>query len=149
MPNPRSRRSARGGQGTVQETVQGSDPATPLAGRLALAGVIAGASGIAMSQAAATALRAESSPVEAVATAVRDFTPGPVAVFLVHLVGAADKPLLLGGTAVVVLGICGYAASLMRRHPLLPDLVFFALDRDRAGRHPPAAAPRHRCRPWR
>ena len=41
--------------------------------------------------------------------------------------GAADKPLLLGGTAVFVLGICGYAASLMRRHPLLPDLVFFAL----------------------
>ena len=26
-----------------------------------------------------------------------------------------------------MLGICGYAASLMRRHPLLPDLVFFAL----------------------
>ena len=105
----------------------GERPGDPSRRRLALAGVIAGASGIAMSQAAATALRAESSPVEAVAIAVRDFTPGPVAVFLVHLVGAADKPLLLGGTAVVVLGICGYAASLMRRHPLLPDLVFFAL----------------------
>lgn len=94
---------------------------------LALAGVIAGAAGVALSEAAANALRAESSPVEAVAAAVRDFTPGPVAVFLVHLVGAADKPLLLGGTAVVVLGICGYAASRMRRFPLFPDLVFFAL----------------------
>jgi DMSO/TMAO reductase YedYZ molybdopterin-dependent catalytic subunit len=94
---------------------------------LALAGVVAGAAGLALSEAAANALRAQYSPVEAVAAAVRDFTPGSVAVFLVHLVGAADKPLLLGGTAVVVLGICGYAASRMRRFPLFPDLVFFAL----------------------
>src|SRR5680860_500227 len=53
---------------------------------LALAGMIAGAAGIALSQAAATALRAESGPVEAVAAAVRDLTPGPVALFLIHLV---------------------------------------------------------------
>ncbi len=96
-------------------------------GMLAVAGVIAGAAGLLLSQATANALSAESSPVEAVAAAVRDFTPGPLAVFLVHLVGSLDKPLLLGGTAVFVLGICGYAASRMRRHPLLPDLVFFAL----------------------
>ena len=95
---------------------------------LALAGVIAGAAGIALSQAAAGALRAESSPVEAVAAAVRDFTPGPIAVFLVHLVGSADKPLLLGGTAVRrardlrVRRLAGCAASRS-----LPDLVFFAL----------------------
>ncbi len=94
---------------------------------LALAGVLAGAAGLALSQAAASALRAETSPVEAVAAAVRDFTPGSVALFLIHLVREADKPLLLGGTAVVVLGICAYAASWMRRFPLLPDLVFFAL----------------------
>jgi DMSO/TMAO reductase YedYZ molybdopterin-dependent catalytic subunit len=105
----------------------GEWPVDPSRKMLALAGVIAGAAGIALSQAAAGALRVESSPVEAVAAAVRDFTPGPIAVFLVHLVGSADKPLLLGGTAVAVLGMCGYAASLMRRHPLLPDLVFFAL----------------------
>ena len=105
----------------------GEWPADPSRKLLALAGVIAGAAGIALSQAAAGALRVDSSPVEAVAAAVRDFTPGPIAVFLVHLVGSADKPLLLGGTAVAVLGMCGYAASLMRRRPLLPDLVFFAL----------------------
>ena len=58
---------------------------------------------------------------------MRDFTPGPIAVFLVHLVGAADKPLLLGGTAWSCSAICAYAASWMRRLPLLPDLVFFAL----------------------
>src|SRR4051812_34624707 len=50
-------------------------------GLLALAGVIAGAAGLALSQAAAMALRAESSPVEAVGSAVRDYTPGPLAVF--------------------------------------------------------------------
>jgi DMSO/TMAO reductase YedYZ molybdopterin-dependent catalytic subunit len=94
---------------------------------LALAGVIAGAAGIALSQAAATALRAEYGPIGAVAAAVRDLTPGPVALFMIHLVGSADKPLLLGGTAVVVLGLCGYAASWIRRYPLVPDVVFFVL----------------------
>jgi DMSO/TMAO reductase YedYZ molybdopterin-dependent catalytic subunit len=94
---------------------------------LALAGVIAGAAGIAVSEAAANALRTDSSPIVAVAAAVRDYTPGPVALSLIHLVGAADKPLLLTGTAVVALAICGYAASWMRRFPLAPDLVFFAL----------------------
>ncbi len=94
---------------------------------LALAGVVAGAAGLALSQATATTLRAESSPVQAVAAAVRDYTPGPLAVFLVHLVGHLDKPLLIGGTTVVVLGLCGYAASWIRRFPLLPDLVFFVL----------------------
>ncbi len=94
---------------------------------LALAGVVAAAAGIVLSEAAASALRAETSPVEAVAAAVRDFTPGPIALFLIHLVGSADKPLLLAGTALIVLGICGYAASWIRRFPLIPDLVFTAL----------------------
>ncbi len=96
-------------------------------GWLAFAGVLAGIAGLALSQAASMALRAESSPVEAVGAAVRDYTPGPLAVFLVHLVKSADKPLLLGGTSLVVLAICGYAASWIRRFPLLPDLVFFVL----------------------
>ncbi|MEO7351513.1 MAG: molybdopterin-dependent oxidoreductase [Marmoricola sp.] len=94
---------------------------------LALAGVIAGAAGIALSQATASALRAESSPVEAVAAGVRDLTPGSVALFLIHLVGSLDKPLLLTGTCLVLLGTCGYAATWVRRFPLVPDLVFFAL----------------------
>lgn len=96
-------------------------------GALALAGVVAAASGVALSQAVAGALRADSSPVEAVATTVRDLTPGPLAVSLVHLVGHLDKPLLLGGTAVVLLATCAYAATWARRFPLVPDLVFFAL----------------------
>ncbi len=94
---------------------------------LALAGAVAGAAGIVLSQAAASALRVESGPVQAVAAAVRDLTPGPLAAFLIHLVGAADKPLLLGGTAIVVLAICAYAASWVRRFPLVPDVVFVVL----------------------
>ena len=58
---------------------------------------------------------------------MRDFTPGQVALFLIHLVGSWDKPLLLGGTTILLLAICGYAASWVRRFPLVPDLVFFAL----------------------
>ena len=127
MTSAGNRRPGRVDPGAARATAPAEWPADPSRKMLALAGVIAAAAGIALSQAAGGALRVESGPVEAVAAAVRDFTPGPIAVFLVHLVGAADKPLLLGGTAVAVLGICGYAASLMRRHPLLPDLVFFAL----------------------
>ena len=99
----------------------------PSRGLLALAGVLAGAAGLLVSQAVAAALRATTSPVEAVSSTVRDLTPGPLAVFLIHLVGRLDKPLLLGGTAVVVLGLCAYAASWVRRFPLAPDLLFFAL----------------------
>ena len=111
----------------MSTSVGGARTAAPSRWTLALAGVVAGAAGVALSQAAASALRASSSPVEAVAATVRDFTPGSVALFLIHLVGSADKPLLLGGTALVLLAICGYAASWMRRFPLLPDLVFFGL----------------------
>ncbi len=93
----------------------------------AIAGVLAGACGIALSQATATALRADTTPVGAVASAVRDFTPGRIALFLIHLVGSLDKPLLLGGTGVVVLAVCGYAATWLPRRPIVPDLVFFAL----------------------
>ena len=92
-----------------------------------LAGVIAGAAGVVLSQATAAALRASTSPVEAVAAGVRDLTPGPIALFLIHLVGSLDKPLLLVGTGAVVLAICGYAASWVPRFPLVPDLVFFVL----------------------
>ena len=94
---------------------------------LALAGILTGVAGIVTSQATVWALRATNAPVDSVASAVRDLTPGPVAIKLVHLVGHLDKPLLVGGTLVVLLAICAGAGVLTRRHPLLADLVFFAL----------------------
>ena len=99
----------------------------PSRGLLALAGVVAGAAGLALSQTAASVLRAGSSPVEAVAAAVRDLTPGGLAHFLISVVGTLDKPLLLGGTVVVFLAICAYAATWVDRRPAVPDVVFFAL----------------------
>ena len=94
---------------------------------LALAGVLTGAAGVVTSQATVWALRATDSPVVAVASAVRDLTPGPLAVRLVHLVGHLDKPLLVAGTVVVLIVLCGWAGLLTRRHPLAPDLLFAGL----------------------
>lgn len=94
---------------------------------LVLAGILTGAAGIVTSQATVWALGATNSPVSAVASAVRDLTPGPLAIRLVHLVGHLDKPLLVAGTLVVLIVICGATGLLSRRHPLLPDLVFFVL----------------------
>src|SRR4051794_7233338 len=94
---------------------------------LALAGVLTGLAGIVTSQATVWALRATNGPVTSVASAVRDLTPGPLAIKLVHLVGHLDKPLLVSGTLVVLVVICAAAGILTRRHPLLSDLVFFAL----------------------
>jgi DMSO/TMAO reductase YedYZ molybdopterin-dependent catalytic subunit len=80
-----------------------------------------------MSQATVWALRATNGPVVAVASAVRDLTPGPLALRLVHLVGHLDKPLLITGTLVVLVVICGVTGVLSRRHPLIPDVVFVLL----------------------
>lgn len=94
---------------------------------LAIAGILTGVAGIVTSQATVWALRATNSPVVAVASAVRDYTPGPLAVRLVHLVGHLDKPLLVTGTSLVLVAICAGTGLLSRRHPLIPDFVFFAL----------------------
>ena len=88
------------------------------------------------------ALRAESSPVEAVGAAVRDFTPGPLAVFLVHLVrhgrqAAADRR-----------HHARRARDLRVRRlldaplPAPPRPRLLRADRDRAARRAATAAPR-------
>jgi DMSO/TMAO reductase YedYZ molybdopterin-dependent catalytic subunit len=94
---------------------------------LALAGVLTGLAGVVTSQATVWALRAENGPVVAIASTVRDLTPGPLAIRLVHLVGHLDKPLLITGTVVVLVAICAVTGVLSRAHPLVPDLVFVLL----------------------
>ncbi|MGN6780528.1 MAG: molybdopterin-dependent oxidoreductase [Marmoricola sp.] len=86
------------------------------------AGVIAGGAGVATSLAAAAALRT-TSPVVAVAEAVRDATPGGLADRLIHVVGHADKPLLVAGTVVILLGLCALAGRLSCRHPTAADVM--------------------------
>ncbi len=94
---------------------------------LALAGVVTGIAGIVAAQATSWILRAENPPVVAVASVVRDETPGRLAHELIKLVGHADKPLLIIGTTVILLGICAWVGTLAGRRPLLADLVYVAL----------------------
>lgn len=99
-------------------------PTTP---SLALAGLVTGASGVVTSQATAWVLRADNPPVSAVASAVRDLTPGPVAHRAIQLVGEYDKPLLIAGTVVILLALCAWTGVLARRRPLAGDVVYVVL----------------------
>ena len=86
-----------------------ADPGgTPTRAWLALAGLLAGAAGLAVSELVAALLRHRLTPRTAVAEAVVEGTPGRLAVALVHLVGQWDKPLLLGG---VLLGLTLVSAA--------------------------------------
>jgi DMSO/TMAO reductase YedYZ molybdopterin-dependent catalytic subunit len=94
---------------------------------LALAGVMTGVAGIVTSQAMVWAARASNGPVVAVASAVRDYTPGWLAHRLISVVGHWDKPLLIGGTVVILVAMCAGIGLLSRAHPLVPDFAFFVL----------------------
>jgi DMSO/TMAO reductase YedYZ molybdopterin-dependent catalytic subunit len=94
---------------------------------LALAGVLTGVSGLVTAQATVWILRARNGPVDAVAAAVRDYTPGGLAHQLIKVVQHADKPLLLVGTTVLLLAVCAWTGVQARRRPLLPDVVYFVL----------------------
>ena len=126
---------ADGALGSTRERESGGTPVPaatapprePSRGWLALAGAIAGAAGLALSQGVSEALGADDSPLSAVAAAVRDLTPGHLAIHLVELVRHLDKPLLVGGTAVAFLAICAYAGSWARRSPNVPDITFLVL----------------------
>ena len=93
--------------------------------RFGLAGLVAGFTGLCASLAASWLMHAITNPVVAVASIVRDRTPGHLAVKLVHLVGHADKPLLITGTTVILLGLCWLSGVLaQRRQPAGLALVF-------------------------
>lgn len=94
---------------------------------LALAGALTGVAGLATSQAVVWGLQAKNGPVVAVASAVRDLTPGSLAVDLVHLVGHWDKPLLIAGTTLILLGICAWVGTQAVRRAWVSDLVHFGL----------------------
>ena len=93
--------------------------------RYGVAGLAAGAAGLCASLAAGWLMHAITNPVVAVASVVRDRTPGHLAVRLVHLVGHADKPLLIAGTVLILLGLCWLSGVLaQRRQPPGLALVF-------------------------
>ncbi len=105
----------------------GRPPAHPARGRLFVAGVLTGLAGIATSQVATAVLRQESGPLVAVAEAVRDATPGSIAVPLIHLVKGLDKPLLVAGTTLGLLLLAGVAGTWFVRRPWVAYLIFAVL----------------------
>lgn len=93
------------------------DPSRDSRGLWALAGLVAGAAGLATSYAAGLALTVRQSPVVAVAEWIVALTPGPVVRLAIRVLGFLDKPLLIGGI-LLVLGIAFAAAGVLaRRRP--------------------------------
>jgi DMSO/TMAO reductase YedYZ molybdopterin-dependent catalytic subunit len=96
-------------------------------GAWSLAGLLAGAAGLAASYFVAMALTIRESPVVAVAELVIRITPGPIAEYLISLVGTLDKPLLLLGIFVALGLAFAWAGRLARRTWWAPALVYAVL----------------------
>lgn len=94
---------------------------------LGIAGLVTGIAGLVTSHVTAWVLQAANPPVVAVASAVRDLTPGPIALKLIHLVKDQDKPLLIGGTVVLLLALSTWLGTQTRRRPLMVDLAYVLL----------------------
>jgi DMSO/TMAO reductase YedYZ molybdopterin-dependent catalytic subunit len=93
----------------------------------ALAGFVAGLAGIAVSHAVTMLLTIRATPLLAVAEAVIEYTPGSVADTLIQIVGRYDKPLLIVGVSLVLLGLAALAGVLALRRQVLAQLVFVAM----------------------
>ncbi|MXG90011.1 molybdopterin-dependent oxidoreductase [Nocardioides flavescens] len=96
-------------------------------GAWSLAGVVAGAAGLATSYVAAMLLTIRESPVVAVAELVIRITPGWLAEYLIGLVGQLDKPLLILGIFGFLALVCAWAGRLARRSWWLSVLVLAVL----------------------
>jgi DMSO/TMAO reductase YedYZ molybdopterin-dependent catalytic subunit len=93
----------------------------------ALAGLIAGLAGIAVSHAVTMLLTIRATPLLAVAEAIVEITPGPLAESLIQLVGQYDKPLLIAGVTVGLLALSAWAGALSRRGQGLAVGVFLTM----------------------
>jgi DMSO/TMAO reductase YedYZ molybdopterin-dependent catalytic subunit len=96
-------------------------------GAWSLAGLAAGAAGLATSFFVAMAMTLRDSPVVAVADLVVKLTPGWLAHYLIEQVGTKDKPLLLLGIFVVLGLLFAWAGRLARRVWWAPAVVYAAL----------------------
>src|SRR4051812_48490498 len=96
-------------------------------GAWSLAGLVAGAAGLATSYFVAMAMTLRESPVVAVAQLVIKLTPGWLAHYLIQQVGHLDKPLLLTGIFVVLGLVFAWAGRLARRAWWAPVVVYAVL----------------------
>lgn len=92
-----------------------------------LAGLIAGASGLATSYLLASLLSIRESPVIAVADAIIRLTPGPVARAAIDLLGHADKPVLVAGILTVTAVAFAALGALARRTWWAPAVGYLVL----------------------
>ncbi|RYC14083.1 molybdopterin-dependent oxidoreductase [Nocardioides zhouii] len=93
----------------------------------ALAGVLAGLAGLATSYATANVLSIRESPVVAVAESVIKLTPGAAAERAISVLGHYDKPALVTGILVILLGCFAGAGLLARGAWWRPMLVWAAI----------------------
>lgn len=96
-------------------------------GAWALAGVLAGAAGLATSYVTANVLSIRQSPVVAIAEDIIRLTPGDVAEAAIDVLGRADKPVLIAGIMVFLVLMFALVGLLARRTWWAPTLVFLAL----------------------
>ena len=96
-------------------------------GPVVVAGLVAGLAGVAVSQVLTVVLGARVSPVVAVAEAIIEITPGQVAEVLISIVGTWDKPLLVGGVTLAVVGLVALAGVLARRSVGLGNAVLLLM----------------------
>ncbi|MGH3329967.1 MAG: molybdopterin-dependent oxidoreductase [Nocardioidaceae bacterium] len=95
--------------------------------RFALAGLVAGLAGIAVSHAVTMMLTIRATPLLAVAEGIIEITPGSIAEGLIQVVGRNDKPLLIAGVAAGLLALAAWAGVLTQRSRLLANAVFLAM----------------------
>ena len=90
----------------------------------ALAGLVAGLAGIAVSHAVTMLLTIRATPLLAVAESIIEVTPGAIAESLIQLVGQYDKPILVVGVTIVLLALSAWAGALTQRGQSLAVVVF-------------------------
>ena len=95
--------------------------------RLALAGAVTGLAGVAAAQVVTGLLNERATPVQVMAEVVIEKTPGPVAEALIHVVGRNDKPILVAGVTLAIIGLGALAGVLTARRALFGHAVFWAM----------------------
>ena len=89
--------------------------------------MLTGVAGLAVSLATAAILNERLSPVTAVSEGIAEITPGKVAETAISAVGTWDKPLLIGGVVLGLVGLAALAGHLAERRAWAGRLVFLAM----------------------
>ena len=92
-----------------------------------VAGLLAGAAGVAAAEAVAALLTGVTSPLFAVANRAVDAAPRPVKEWAIETFGTADKPVLIGGVVATVTVLAVVAGALGTRRPRLAVGAFLVL----------------------